>query len=699
MKDNHSSESVKIITKVLIYIFVFLFAILFLRFFYIAAFGKSNGYNIDSFYENKYLRTEIIPAKRGNIYDRNGRSLALTLNDYKVYAIISTDNENHVTDIDEFSATISEYTACDADFYIEQFNKNPLAYQIEFGKCGIVNRLAKEELTKRNISGLDFYEHFTRFYPNDSYLSHIIGYTSYPDGYLKGTSGVEMSYNSMLTGKNGERTYMIDKYGDILPGSEKIIEAEHGSDIYLTIDISIQHMLETNAIEVWENTNAEAINATIVNGKTGEMLATLSYPSFNLNDNNNIINYDHVVSTAYEPGSIMKPYVYATAIDLDKYRGSNKFLSGSIVIGDTTIHDHNPSGWGYITYDEGLYYSSNVAIVKLLTQVINTNDFTKYSKDFGFASKTNIELPNEASGSLPIGNDFSMITSGFGQGMMSTPLQHIQAYSSFINGGKMIRPQIVNEIIESNGRLAKEYAIEVVGNPISESTSVEMSNLLYNSINHQFSVAKPFRIDGYEVMGKTGTAQIADSSGYIEGENYYSFIGNAYKGGEKPEYIMYVGVKNPDEEFSSAREHTAKIFTQSMKSVLEYYDELVNIETIYPEGIILKDYSTLPKYETTIELQKQGLTPVILGDGDNIVSQIEESNTKVYIGEKVFLYVGGNVRMPSLLNWSRHDIKNFAKLLNINVTFKGYGFVKYQSINAGSIIKSGDQLEITLEDV
>ncbi len=694
---DNQNKSINLITKIVMFLFIVLIVLLVIKFSSVAISGRSNSVNLETFFNNKYTRSKVVSAKRGNIYDRNGKPLAITLNDYKIYAIIDETYINRVTSFEMFSEKVSEVTDCDKSFFMNILDRNKGLFQVEFGQCGIIDLFQKQELESLDIDGLFFMNHYSRFYPNNNYLSHMIGYTNYENETLVGITGIEKQYDEILSGENGESKYLIDKYGDVLVGSEIVTEPMHGSDIYLTIDVAIQHMLEKEVVKVWEDTNPEAINATITNSNDGSILASISYPSFNLNEKDIMFHNDHVATISYEPGSIMKPYVYASAIDLKMYNGESKFLSGEIEFGDTVIKDYNQTGWGYISYDKGFYHSSNVAIVKLLTDVIKWNDFSDYTQKFGFGRVTNVGLPLEASGKIPYGNSYSMVTSGFGQGMLSTPLQHLQAFSSFLNDGDMLQPQLIHKI-SNNEETTYNFEKIIAGKPITSETSLKVRELLIGAVEDEASVAKSFRLSNYKVLGKTGTAQIANNLGYIEGENYYSFIGSAYEKESNPKFTMYVGVKNPDSEYSNTNFHTAHIFTSVMSSVLEYDKKIVELDKVKLEPIILDDYIGKERFTAIIDAQQVGLNPIVLGNGDLIINQMEAQGMKVAYGNKILLYTGGTIRMPNIINWSKSEIKLFEKISGIEVRYNGYGYVSNQSIEAGTIIQSGDVLEIVLAD-
>ncbi len=685
-------------SKKMIFFFLAFFMVLAIvlvgRFTYISLGKEVNGYYLGDYHDANYSRKETLVANRGNIYDRNGKILATNINVYELYAIIDKNYAVYIEDPVDVTDKIVQATSCDRDYVFEKLTKST-GFQVQFGTCGTLSVSQKAELEKHDIKGLGFIKSNRRYYPNSSYLSHVIGYTETDQYQLTGVAGVEAVFDDVLSGTNGARYYFSDRLGEELPGTANYVAPVHGADVYLTIDLTIQYYLEKYASDVFESYTPEAINAMVTDPKTGEVLATVSYPNFDLNNKDIEDHNNHIATIAYEPGSIMKPYVYATAIDKDVYVGTDRFSSGSINFEGHTIGDWNDSvGWGNISYDEGLYRSSNVSIVKLLTGVTNTTDFSTYLNRFGFGKETGIEVVNEAGGKLPT-DYFTLVTAGFGQGLTTTPSQHVQAFSAFVNDGTMIKPSLLYKTKGTKNDY--EFVTETVSTPISKATADYMRVLLTDTIESEYSAAKSYRLNGYSVMGKTGTAQIAgeDGQGYLEDVYYSSFIGAAPA--ENPELLMYVGVKKPNNNVGS-NHHASGIFTNTMHNALKYLEnkEDVGFNAITPiEMVDLEGKNVINARTTLLNL---GLNPIIVGTDSAIEGQFPAKGETVAHGSNVFIFTGGKKYMPNLEGMSLREVLMFAEYFELDIKFEGYGFVESQSITSGVEFDVNDTLLIKLSN-
>lgn len=696
MQNNRINESAKTIMCYLMLFIMLLTVSLFVRFAYIAIGKHVDGHNLLDFAEEKHKIKVKLKSSRGNIYDIHGNILALDLDAYSLYAILDEEYPNHVEDIEYTAEKLSEITGCMKEDYLEHLNKENV-FQVEFGICGKINSIQKHDLELLELPGVDYYVGKKRYYPNEKFLAHTLGYVSINDlDVMNGFLGIEQEFNEILTGEDGFEIFHTDALGYKLKGTDMINKpAYDGQDIYLTIDSTMQMILEDVVNEVDFEYEPDEMVAVIADAKTGAIYAIVNRPTYNPNIKDIEYFYNNAVSVSYEPGSIIKPYVYATAIDQGVYQGSNTFMSGEVYIGDVKITDYNNEGWGRITYDEGLYHSSNVGIVKLLTDVIdNPSIYLNYLNRFGFGNKTGIKLPNEDAGSKLDNLDyFTKITAGFGQGIMTTPLQHIQAFSTFVNNGEMIKPQIISKRVDPNkNEIVFEMNREVVGMPISSASAKQVKQLLIEAVNNEVAVAKNFKLDEWTVMGKTGTAQIAGENGYIEGQYYHSFIGAAPA--EDPKLIIYVGVKYP----KKAGVYSSKIFKTVMRDSLIYLGEKSNIDYKDNSDIyIMEDFKNDNFNYVNAYLSTLGIEVIKLGDGPTIIDQMPKKNYTLVKGDRVILKTSDEVKMPNIINWPMSDVIMLDSLLEIEVIINGKGYVHRYNLITGEYITSEDKLEIELK--
>ena len=246
--------------------------------------------------------------------------------------------------------------------------------------------------------------------------------------------------------------------------------------------------------------------------------------------------HNEAIETSFEPGSTMKIFTLAAAIEEKVFNANEKYQSGSykVTAKDKAIHDHNISGWGPISYLEGVQRSSNVAFAKIANEKIGFEKFSEYLTKFGLDRPTGIDLPNETTSKIQFTYPIEKITTAFGQGTAITPIQQVQAATAIANGGKMMKPHVVKKIVNHDTEeIIHETTPEVVNTPNSEKTAKEVLDILETIVsNEETGTATQYQIDGYSVAGKTGTANIPGPKGYLTGQNNYmfSFLRNSPKG-------------------------------------------------------------------------------------------------------------------------------------------------------------------------
>lgn len=282
-------------------------------------------------------------------------------------------------------------------------------------------------------------------------------------------------------------------------------ESVDGVDIYLTIDSNIQFFTEKYVKEACEEYNPEWAITVVADAKTGAILSSTACPSFNPNIKN-ITNYlNPLTSFSYEPGSTMKTFTYMSAMEKGVYDGNDTFESGSIKIGENEIFDWYQKGFGTITYDEGFLYSSNVGISYLTQKYFTAEELKKYFQKFGFGTKTGIELPGELSGTLNFKYEVEVANAGFGQGITITPIQMIQALTTISNDGIMIKPYIVDKIVNTNNNeIVYNGTRKELGRVVSTNTVDQIKELMYKVIYNDlyYSTGAGFKMNGYDLIGK-----------------------------------------------------------------------------------------------------------------------------------------------------------------------------------------------------
>ena len=512
------------------------------RFAQISLFKTSNGQDLTAYHETGTKRSSITEARRGSIFDQQGNPIAMDTTSYSLFAVLRSDwgDTNLVKDPDVTAKVLAKHLGLDRDMILAQLTQNNV-YQVEFGNAGQhLSSETKKAIEAENLPGLVFVSETTRKYVNDVYASHLIGYATaaakeedqpLSAQVLEGKLGLEAAYNVSLSGQDGNQS-----------STRQLI----GKDLHLTLDSRLQNKLEELMTQYQMTYQPEALQAYLVEAKTGKLVAASQRPSFNLNSREGIEAEwkNLMVEEAYEPGSTIKILTMSVAYDRQLYKPGELYQSGSIQVYDQVVKDYNKVGWGQISFEEGLARSSNVAMVNLVNRM-GDQEWVKKLGDFGFGKGTDFGLENETTGNFQFDNPVSRIMSGFGQGFSATPIQLLQAYSSIGNQGQMLKVQVVQGL-DSAG----EFQSRILGKPISKEAANHVLQLMVDTVEKPYGTAVSFRNPYVKVAAKTGTAQIADpnGSGYLMGANDYYHSVVTFFPADNPKYMLYMAMKRPQQD-------------------------------------------------------------------------------------------------------------------------------------------------------
>lgn len=701
MLNKNKNATAKIFTLIF---FLFIF-VLILRLGYLCLTGKVDGINLKSFANKRNTKKETLYALRGNIYDVNGDVLAQTINSYTIIAYLDESRSKdskvplHVVNKEDTAEKLATVLDMSKEQILERLNKK--AYQVEFGSKGKgLTELQKEAIENLNLSGIGFITTHKRYYPNNNFLSYVIGYTSSDEkGNMKGLMGIEKQYDEKMTGTNGFVKYQKDLNGYKFPNSNEIRKEKiDGNDVYLTIDSNVQMSLETAINKAQNESSANWIVAVVADAKTGKILGSATSPSFNPNTKD-IKNYlNPLVSYTYEPGSVMKTYSYMAALEnnptWDPYNTNCE--TGPYEIGDDTVRDWNKTGWGLIPYSRGYTLSSNTCVANMIKNYLSRQKLMDYYKKLGFGQKTEIDLPNEYTGKVKFKYDVEVVNAGFGQGITTTPIQQIKALTAISNNGVILNPYIVSKTVNSSTKEVTYKAAVKEGEKVASTETInKIKDLMYRVVNSDSSetTGSKYKMDGYDLIGKTGTAQIANprTGKYYDGKYDYitSFSGMYPK--DDPKVILYVAFQ---------RSYNSNVLPQTVQTIVRDTAKYLGIFEEAPE--INKEVTTykLGSYKNkTTESVKQsldalGASYVIFGDGNKVISQYPNKNSKVSTKDKVFIFTNGTITMPDLTNYSVKEADVVLSKLGIKHTINASGYIGYQSVSAGTVINS--DTEVTL---
>lgn len=692
-------------------LFCLLFFVLIFRYLSIQITGEAAGQPLAAKAQQVYNKEGILEAKRGTIYDRNGEIIAEDTSSYTLVAILDESMKpNYVSDKEKTAKKLSKYIDMPESEIFRILSKKTESgpFQVEFGRAGKdISLQTKQEIEDLELPGITFIRESKRFYPNGVFSSHLIGFVDTEKGETTpvGQLGIEKSLNDVLMGQNGSIKYESDLWGYLLPNSnETITPAKDGQDIYLTLDKKIQTFLEDALSQVDKEYKPKKMVAIVADPKTGDILAMGQRPTFHPKTKEGISKtwLNEAVEVSIEPGSTMKVFTLAAALEEQVLNLGEYYQSGSYKVtkNSPAIRDHNKVGWGPITYLEGIQRSSNVAIAKIVQDKLGFEKYREYLTKFGFEKSTGIEIPNETGGKIVYEYPINKITTGYGQGTAITAIQQIQASTAIAGNGEMLKPHIIDRIVDPNTeKVIKKTEREVVGNPISEKTAKQVREVLETVITSPKGTGyEKYNIEGYEVAGKTGTANITENGRYLPGgkNNYlFSFLGMAPA--DDPQLIVYVAVQQPQIEISSeGSKPVSMIFKQVMKNSLQYLS-IQPTEVEASKTIEVPEVAGMTVDDGSEVLSKLGVKAVVLGNGQKIVHQLPEKGESLLEGEKVVIQTDGDSTLPDMTGWSLRDVMKIANLAKLELNITGNGYVTKQNLQAGTTLKAGDYLVIHLQ--
>ena len=677
------------------------FFVIELRMAYIALSPNVDGINIQEFASRRNTTKKILRANRGVIYDASGDVLARNVTSYTVVAILSSSRSDRIQNVEEAATKLSPVLNMDKTRLVKLLSQN--LYQVELGPEGRgITIQKKEEVEALDITGIEFIEDTKRNYPNGDFASYIVGYAK---TYVKDNSkviigelGIEGLYNKELTGTDGYFKYEQDTSGRQIPDTpEERVDAKNGNDIYLTIDSNIERFTESAMKELEKNAKPEWGVIALMDAKTGAILASSTTPSFNPNKLN-ITNYENpLVSYAFEPGSTMKTYSYMCAIEKGTYEGTKTFESGIIKIeGGGTIKDWNTKGFGTISFDKGFEYSSNTGAVNLMRNFITKQELLDCYKKYGFGEKTGVELSRELSGKISFNYDLEVANATFGQGITTTPIQHLQGLSIIANNGKMLKPYIVKKIVNtSTNEIVYEGKKQESERLVSIDTVNKMKELLKDVVEGKdvYTTGSLYYRENLGIIGKTGTGEIWNNQkGSYEsgGYNYiYSFAGMFPY--DDPQIIVYAAMKKPT---SGPTSNLSKLVKTVASDVSKYLD-LSNVPKETLSSFEMKNYFNKDINDADME----GVKLFVIGNGNKIIDQYPSVNTMVVENDVVILKTNGKeIKMPSFIGLSLKETKKLCSMLGITCDIEGNGYVINQDIKENTIIDKEMIVKLVLKE-
>ena len=621
--------------KIVLLIVIFCFIVIIFKVFYIQVIDYKK---LNSLANSLWSRKLPIEADRGRIYTKDGTVIADNLTTVSLVFI-----PNQVKEKDKVATDIAEILNVDKSVIEEHLYKKSSIERVHPEGRRLSYEIA-DKINSLNYDGVYLVKESKRYYPYNNLMSHILGFVGIDN---QGLSGLELQYDEYLTGASGAIEYFSDAKGNRLQKEDVYVQPENGMDIYLTVNSELQTSMERELDNVMLKYNADGAWSIAMDPNTGEILAMSSRPNFNPNNYQDYtteqLNRNLAIWSSYEPGSTFKIVTLATAIeekvvDIEKDTFND---SGSVNVDGARIKCWKRGGHGHQTFLEVVQNSCNPGFVEL-GQRLGKETLFKYINNFGFGSKTGIDLNGEGSGILFNINKVGPVelaTTAFGQGVSVTALQQITAVSAVINGGTLYKPYIVKSIVEhETGEIIKENNPQEVRKVISEDTSKQVRYALESVV--ALGTGRNAYIENYRVGGKTGTAQKVNNGVYMTGNYIVSFIG--FLPADNPKAVVYVAIDNP----KGVTQYGGTIAAPIAKNILTDAISALNIKPSL--NVTEKKYQwydtkyyTVPNVvgKSVAEAKKElkNFQVEYTGNGDMILTQSPEAGNRIAENSKIRL--------------------------------------------------------------
>ncbi len=681
------------------------------------------------------LKDTTIPAKRGTIYDANGKVLAESASVWQVVmSPIYFENDEQRRAAAE---GLSEILELDYDNVYEKTTqesyyvvvKRKIEVEARDKVLELIDKLSTEYDCGSVVQLLDDYK---RYYPQNDLASCVIGFTGSDE---QGLEGVEFQYDEYLSGTPGRIITAKNARGTDMPFQyEQSVEAEDGNNIYLTIDETVQSICEKYMKQGIADNNVLNRGVCIaMDVNTGAIIAMVTADGYDLNDpftlpeetqkeidklpederleaKNEALAAmwrNKAITDTYMPGSVFKICTASMALEEGKVTDNTSFnCTGSMTVSDKTIHCHELGGHGSQNFVQAICNSCNPAFIQI-GQLVGMNKFNQYYQGFGFSQKTGIDLPGEAEDTFwaeGTMTDVDLAVASFGQNFSITPIQMITAVSAVANGGYVLEPYVVSKITDSQGNVIKNVEKTVKRQAISEATSDKMNEILgYNTAT---AGATAGYVAGYKIAGKTGTSEKIGSEtiSHFSEDYIASFCG--YAPADDPQIAMLVFFDTPSGDAYYGSQVASPVFINIMSEVLPYLE----IKTEYTESeleyvdVSAGDYTGISVSEAEEAAKADGFTTTVKGSGDKVISQIPAVSAKVPTGGNIVLYTDDTSRdetvmVPNLVGYSPSEVNSIASTYGLNVSFSGAsdtGVVSTsQDISSGTTVSPGTVITVS----
>ena len=636
---------------------------------------------------DRVIKNQEIPAQRGTIYDRNGKILAVDLINYSLGAF-----PDKLLNKTSAARKISQITNTS---FLEILSKMKSTENFAY----LAHRLRPqqaEDIRKLRLEGLVLEKKYSRYYPFEENGAHLIGYCDF-DNVAR--AGIELEYDNYLRGLNGHCVYLRDAKGSRFPDlNYPLFNPINGKDVYTTLDIVLQSILEE---ELRRGVNDhEALNgsAVLLDVRSNEILGLANFPGFDPNNYNRfpIKNYRNIaISDQFEPGSTFKIIALAMALEQLKLDlNSNKIYceNGQYTFFKRTIHDHKK--FGNLTIKEIFENSSNIGTIKLARR-FDAPVFYRYARDFGFGTLTGIDLPAESAGILHKPDEFSSSSAGYmsiGYEVAVTPLQIACAYAAIANGGNLFQSYIVNSVLDEDGRLVLANTPQIIRRVISAQTAVEMKSTLHGVVEN--GTGQSARIQGISIAGKTGTAQKVnhEKNQYVD-KYISSFVG--FFPVESPRFVLLIMINEPKGEYYGSQV-AAPVFRNIVQRIigLPENSKLAVAPTIPSSNHQESNIRELSNVESNISKTSTPDYKIIRASQKISQNHIEQPLIKVSDQDEKII---SRNKVPRFIGLTLREALEKLSKFNLDADFEGNGVVDYQSPRPGAKLNPQTKIKLVFK--
>ncbi len=654
----------------------------------------------------QWTKEGVITARRGRITDCHGNLLTLSATAYTV-----TADPRRVTDIDAFLTTLDPVLPLDRETAAKKLSDKTkgaviLKRQVNRTTVDAIRALKATAPETAGLSAITFDEDTTRWYPHGAMLAQVLGLTTIDS---EGQSGLESRYNSVLAGTEGSYLRQVDARNRVIDGAEGwYIPAQEGSTLRLTIDADIQAIAEKAMRECIEVNQAASVSCIVTDVKTGGVLALCIEPDYDPNDppRNDVATLTDLmritaISDVYEPGSTFKILTAASALDSGvTFPEDDFYCSAKVTVDGDTIRCWGRAH-GAETLAQGLQNSCNPVFVELALRM-GTDTFYRYLTAFGLGKKTGIDLPGESSGIL-IGSRYvkrvDLARIGFGQSVAVTPIQLVMAANAAINGGKLMKPRLVEAIESPSGEVLQRFNPTVVATPIKAETSETLRGLLEGVVSE--GGGKNAKIDGYRIGGKTGTAQVYKEGRIVRDVHIGSFYG--FAPADDPQVSILVIVNEARVPIDYGGTTAAPFARQVLNEVLPLVGVQKGDENT--KEVPVPAIKGLTIADARRKLEDAGLSLVEDGIGTVVLDQLPPEGATLVTGGQVMAYTASSsaltpeelVCVPDLIGKSDVDCARLLRQRGLILNMTGTGSCVEQSPAAGEYVPPGESILVNFE--